>query len=79
MIKRFDAAALVLVLAIVALLIASGIDELSFGAGLLVGMTLIPVYFYRFSDPISEDRQPGPPVSALKLMSYSIQANPGQA
>jgi hypothetical protein len=45
LIRRYDAVALLVVVVIIALLLASGIDELSFGAGLLVGMTLIQVYF----------------------------------
>ena len=77
-IKRFDAAMLVLVIIILALAIMSGVDHLSFGAGLLVGMTLIQVYFHRFIDVLPPDKQPEPPVSALKLMSYSIQAHPAK-
>jgi hypothetical protein len=62
----------------VALLFASGVEYLSFTTGLLVGMTIIQVYFHRFSDPLPPEKSPEPPITALKMMSYSIQANPGK-
>lgn len=79
MIAIFDNVVLVLMAVFVGLLFASGIEYLSFATGLLVGMTLIQVYFHRFSDPLPPDKSPEPPVSAIKLMSYAIQANPGKA
>ena len=54
-------------------------EYVSFTTGLLVGMTIIQVYFHRFSDPLSPEQSPPPPVTALKMLSYSIQANPGKA
>ncbi len=78
-IRMFDTAVLILVLIFVALLFASGAEYVSFTAGLLIGMTLIQVYFHRFSAPLPPDRSPEPPVSPIKLMSYGIQAEPGRA
>lgn len=78
-IRIFDNTVLILMLAFVVLLFASGVEFLSFTTGLLVGMTIIQVYFHRFSETLSADKIPEPPVSAIKLMSYSIQANPGKA
>jgi hypothetical protein len=49
---------------------------LSFTTGLYVGMTLIQVYFHRFSDPLPPEKSPAPPVSPIKMMSYGIQAFP---
>jgi hypothetical protein len=66
-------------LAFLALLFVSGVDYLSFATGLLVGMTIIQVYFHRFSAVLPSDKSPDPPVSAIKLMSYAIQADPGKA
>jgi hypothetical protein len=78
-VRFFDEAILVMMLLLVALLFASGIEYLSFTTGLLVGMTLIQVYFHRFSAPLTTEQMPEPPLTALKMMSYSIQANPGKA
>ena len=78
-IKIFDNVMLVLVLVLLGLLFASGVEYLSFTTGLLVGMTIIQVYFHRFSDPLPPDKCPEQPITALKMLSYSIQANPGKA
>ncbi len=78
-IKLFDNTILAVMLVFVGLLFISGVEYLSFTTGLLVGMTIIQVYFHRFIDPLPSDKSPEPPVSAIKLMSYSIQANPGKA
>src|SRR5215471_10534474 len=75
-IKMFDSVVLILMVVLVALLFWSGVEYLSFTTGLLVGATVIQVYFHRFAEPLPADRQPEPPVSAIKLMSWSIQANP---
>jgi len=78
-IKLFDNAILVFMLVLVGLLFVSGVEYLSFTTGLLVGMTIIQVYFHRFSDPLPPEKSPDPPVTALKMMSYSIQVSPGKA
>jgi hypothetical protein len=78
-IRIFDNVMLILMVVFVALLFATGVEYLSFTTGLLVGMTIIQVYFHRFSDPLPAEKSPEPPVTAIKLMSYSIQANPGKA
>ena len=74
--KTFDTVILALMILLVILLFASGVEYLSFTTGLLVGSTIIQVYFHRFSEPLAADKAPEPPVSAIKLMSYSIQASP---
>ncbi len=78
-IRIFDNVIVIVMLVVIALLFISGIEYLSFTTGLLVGMTIIQVYFHRFTDPLPPEKAPDPPVTALKLMSYSIQANPGKA
>jgi len=78
-IRVFDGAMLALVAVLVVLQFIAGIDSLSFTTGLMVGCTLIQVYFHRFSEPLAADKAPEPPVSAIKLMSYSIQADPGKS
>ena len=77
-IRTFDNIILVVMVVFVVLLFASGMEYLSFTTGLLVGMTIIQVYFHRFRDPLPPEKLPEPPITALKLMSYSIQANPGK-
>ncbi len=69
---------LALMVVLVALLFVAGVEYLSFTTGLLVGMTIIQVYFHRFSVryPRKVARSS---LTALKMMSYSIQANPGKA
>ena len=74
-IKMLDNIVLVVMVVFVSLLFMSGVEYISFTTGLLVGTTVIQVYFHRFSDPLPPDKSPEPPVTALKLMSYSIQAN----
>jgi hypothetical protein len=78
-IRIFDNVMLILMVVLVALLFVTGVEYLSFTTGLLVGMTIIQVYFHRFSDPLPAEKSPEPPITAIKLMSYSIQANPGKA
>jgi len=75
-IKIFDNVVLLLMVVLVALQFASGVGYLSFTTGLLVGSTLIQIYFHRFNEPLPADKSPDPPVSPIKLMSYAIQANP---
>lgn len=79
-IALYDDIVLVLMLVFVGLLFASGrMEYLSFTTGLVVGMTLIQVYFHRFSAPLPPDQTPEAPVTPIKLMSYAIQANPRRA
>ena len=74
--KTFDNIMLGLMVLLVVLQFRGGIEYLSFTTGLLVGSTLIQIYFHRFCDPVPADRSPDPPVSPIKLMSWGIQANP---
>jgi len=78
-VRIFDNVTLVFTLVLLALVFASGVEYLSFTTGLLVGMTIIQLYFHRFSDPLPPEKSPQPPITALKMLSYSIQANPGKA
>ncbi len=75
--KVFDTVILLVLAVFVVLLFVSGeMKYLSFTTGLYVGMTLIQVYFHRFSDPLPPEKSPEPPVSPIKMMSYGIQAFP---
>jgi hypothetical protein len=78
-IKIFDNVMYVLMAVLVIMLFTSGVEYLSFIAGLLVGMTLIQIYFHRFNAPLPPDKMPKPPITALKMASYSIQAQPSKA
>lgn len=74
--KVFDNVVLGLMALFVVLLFMSGVEYLSFVTGLLVGSTIIQIYFHRFCEMVPADKAPEPPVSPIKLMSYAIQANP---
>jgi hypothetical protein len=78
--KTSDLVLLGAVVALVALLVASGQAEYrSFAVGLWAGMTLIQTYFHEFSTPLRPDRLPaGGVLSPIKMMSYAIQASPGK-
>lgn len=78
-IRIFDNTVLTLMLILLALLLVTGVEYVSFATGLLVGMTLIQVYFHRFSAVIPAEKSPELPVSPIKMMSYAIQENPGRA
>jgi hypothetical protein len=76
--KIADIVLLVFVVVLIALLIVRGTDQVSFLTGLLVGMTLIQLYFHQFSVPLAPDEAPDAPASPIKIMSYAIQAKPGR-
>lgn len=75
---RSDVVLLLLSVGLVVLLAIRGIEQVSFLTGLLVGMTLIQLYFHQFSTPLMDGEAPSPPVSPIKIMSYAIQANPSR-
>ncbi|MFI0424527.1 hypothetical protein [Spongiactinospora sp. 9N601] len=75
-IRWFDDILLIFMAVLVALLAAVGLEHLSFITGLLVGLTLTQVFFHRFTQPLTPDRSPPPPVTPIKTLSYAIQANP---
>jgi hypothetical protein len=76
--RTADAVLLVFAMVLAILLGIRGADHVSFLTGLLVGMTLIQIYFHQFSVPLSDDEAPEPPSSPIKIMSYAIQARPNR-
>ena len=77
--KTADAVLLVFAIVLAGLLALRGAEHMSFLTGLLVGMTLIQIYFHQFSAPLSDDDEaPPPPTSPIKIMSYAIQAKPSR-
>jgi hypothetical protein len=74
----FDTIALIVVVVLLTLQFAAGVEYLSFTTGLLVGMTLIQLYFHRFNQPLAANQSPDPPIYPIKLLSYAIQAMPGR-
>jgi hypothetical protein len=62
--------------ALCALLLARGVEAVSFLAGLWIGATVIQLYFHRFHEPVPADKSAPPATSPLKEMSYAIQAAP---
>ena len=76
--KMADAVLLVFSIVLAGLLGIRGADHLSFLTGLLVGMTLMQIYFHRFSVPLSNAEAPELPSSPIKIMSYAIQAKPSR-
>ncbi|WP_414468670.1 hypothetical protein [Methanobacterium sp. ACI-7] len=66
-----------MILILLGLLFISGATEyLSFITGILVGMVLIQLYFHSFSQTLSPEKSPEPPISAIKMMSYAIEDKP---
>jgi hypothetical protein len=64
----------------VVLLVVSGqLDALSFATALVVGMTLIQIYFHRFIDELPPEKAPAPPMRPVQLLSFAIQAHPQKA
>ena len=79
-IRLIDDITLGLMIVFVALLLLSGqVDALSFATALVVGMTLIQIYFHRFIDELPADKSPPPPAQPIKFMSFAIQARPQKA
>jgi hypothetical protein len=78
-ISIYDTATLVIIVVLVALLFATGMHELSFITGLIVGMLVIQIFFHRFSEPLPTDEAPESSAPPRKVMSYAIQAHPGLA
>lgn len=76
---RSDVALYALCLFITVALYCTGVDHRSFLAGLLVGMTIIQLFFHRFSAPLAVERAAPHPDSPIKTMSYAIQDNPLRA
>jgi hypothetical protein len=79
MVQLFDDVMLVLMVIVVGVTVASGVEVRSFTSGLLVGMTLIQIFFHRFKDPLPDEWMPEPPVTPLKMVAYAIQATPQNA
>jgi hypothetical protein len=79
MVRVFDDVMLVVMITVVVATAWSGLHVLSFTSGLLVGMTLIQIFFHRFDQPLTEEWTPAAPVTPLKLMAYAIQAMPQKA
>lgn len=69
---------LLFVLLLLILLFVRGTEVVSFLTGLLVGATLIQLYFHSFSEPLNPEKAPKPPISPIKMMSYAIQARPSR-
>ncbi len=78
-ISIYDTVTLVVLVGLVILLFGTGVDDLSFITGLVVGMLLIQIFFHRFSEALPADKAPEPSAPPRKIMSYAIQARPGLA
>jgi hypothetical protein len=59
------------------LLFAPGIEYLSFTTGFLVGLTALQLYFHAFNTPL--EKQPAPPLTPIKMVSYAIKEMPEKA
>ena len=78
-ISIYDSVTLVIIVALVVLLFLTGIEELSFITGLVVGMLVIQIFFHRFSEPLTDAQAPEADAAPRKIMSYAIQARPSLA
>lgn len=75
----YDTVTIVIVVALVVVLFVTGMHDLSFITGLVVGMLVIQIFFHRFSEPLPADRAPESSSPPRQIMSYAIQAHPGLA
>jgi len=78
-ISIYDTGTLVIIVVLVVLLFVTGMHELSFITGLIVGMLVIQIFFHRFSEALPRDNAPESSPPPRKIMSYAIQAHPGLA
>lgn len=76
--RREDAVLLVIAVLTGVGLLTQGAEPISFLGGLLVGGTLIQLYFHAYHAPVSGQAEAPEPRSPLKMMSYAIQAEPGR-
>jgi hypothetical protein len=68
-----DTLALMIIAVLIAISPATGMHELSFITGLIVGMLVIPIFFHRFSEPLPEDRAPESSSPPGKVMPRSMR------
>lgn len=75
--KLTDSMLYLFCLILLGLLAVSGVEYLSFTSGFLVGLTALQLYFHAFNQPL--EKQPAPPLTPIKMMSYAIKEMPGKA
>jgi hypothetical protein len=82
-ISIYDSAILVVIVTVIALLFFTGMHELSFITGLIVGMPLIQLFFHRFAKPLTPEQAPDSGAPPRKVMScdpsptgVGLQRNP---
>jgi hypothetical protein len=78
-ISIYDSVALVIIVGLIGLLSLTGMQDLSFITGLIVGMLIIQLFFHRFDKPLAPEQSPESGATPRKVMSYAIQAQPGLA
>ena len=78
-ISIYDSVTLVIIVALVVLLFLTGMQDLSFITGLIIGMLIIQVFFHRFDKPLAPEQSPESGAAPRKVMSYATQAQPGLA
>jgi hypothetical protein len=78
-ISIYDSVILVIIVGLIGLLSLTGMQDLSFITGLIVGMLLIQLFFHRFDKPLAPEQSPESGAAPRKVMSYAIQAQPGLA
>ena len=78
-ISIYDTVTLIIIVVLVVLLFLTGIHELSFITGVIVGMLVIQIFFHRFSERLPEDRAPESSAPPRQIMSYAIQDHPALA
>ncbi len=71
-----DRVLMAVTVAVAGLVLWRGVDPVSFLGALLVGATLIQLYFHQFHRPVPPERAAPPQTSPLKEMSYAIQDAP---
>ncbi len=78
-ISIYDSVTLMIIVALVGILFLTGMQDLSFITGLIVGMLIIQIFFHRFDKPLAPAQSPESGAAPRKVLSYAIQAQPGLA
>lgn len=77
--KKSDPVLLAIAVCYSIALLLKAADPMAFLGGLLVGATLIQLFFHAFDKPLPAERIAPEPRSPIKMMSYAIQDEPARA
>ena len=76
-ISIYDSVILVIIVGLIGLLSLTGMQDLSFITGLIVGMLLIQLFFHRFDKPLAPEQSPDPALHQEKSCRTRSRLNLG--